>query len=236
MTRLLATVRYDMRLQFRNGFYYASAFVAVFFIILLRQLPAVDWANWWPPLILGNLVINAFYFTAGMVLLEKGEGTLEAQVVTPLRPGEYLLAKVLSLGLLSLLETLLLVVAVSGPRFNWLWLLLGVLLLIGLYTLYGFVVVARYDTITDFILPSAAWVIGLSLPLLYYFDLWRSWILFLHPLQAPLVLMQAAFTAVPGWQLFYGVLYSLLWLGVAYGVARRAFHRFVISKEGVRRP
>ena len=81
----------------------------------------------------------------------------------------------------------------------------------------------------------AAWTMGLSLPLLYYFDLWRSWVMFLHPLQAPLVLMQAAFEPVPGWQVLYGVSYSLLWIGIAFHFTRRAFYRFVIAKEGVGR-
>lgn len=235
MSRLLSTLRCDARLQFRNGFYYVSAFVAAVFVLGLRQLPQVDWARWWPPILLENLVINAFYFMAGLVLLEKGEGTLEAQIVTPLRSGEYLASKVLSLGLLSCLESFAIVVLVSGLGFNWPLLAASVLMLIALFALYGFFVVARYDSITEFILPSAAWTMGLSLPLLYYFDVWRSWVMFLHPLQAPLVLMQAAFEPVPGWQILYGVLYSLLWIGVVFHFTRRAFYRFVIAKEGVRR-
>lgn len=235
MKRLLATLHCDIRLQFRNGFYYVSAFVAAAFILGLRQFPAVDWRPWWPPLLLENLVVNAFYFMAGLVLLEKGEGTLEAQIVTPLRSGEYLVSKVLSLGLLSLLESLAIIVLVSGPGFNWALLVVGILLLIASFGLYGFFVVVRYDSITEFILPSAAWTMGLSLPLLYYFHLWRSWVLFLHPLQAPVVLLQAAFEPVPAWQIPYGILYSSLWIGIAFHFTQRAFHRFVITREGVRR-
>ena len=117
MKRLLSTMRWDIQLQFRNSFYYASAFVAVVLIIMLKQLPDINWALWWPVVIMENLVINAFYFMAGMLLLEKGEGTLEAQIVTPLRPWEYLTSKVLTLGALSLLETFVVVVAVSGFKF-----------------------------------------------------------------------------------------------------------------------
>ncbi len=235
MKRLLATMRWDVQLQWRNGFYFVSAFVAVGLILLLRQLPEVDWTRWWPAIILENLVINAFYFMAGLLLLEKGEGTLEAQIVTPLRPWEYLTSKVLTLGGLSLLETLAVVVAVSGFGFNWALLVSGLLLLIALYGLYGFIVVIRYDSIAEFILPSVAWTMGLSLPLLYYFDLWRSWLMFLHLLQAPLLLMQAAFESLPPWQIAYGAAYSLVWIGLAYYFSQRAFHRFVITKEGVRR-
>jgi fluoroquinolone transport system permease protein len=233
--RFVSTLIWDIRLQFRNGFYYVSAFVAAVFIIALRRLTGVDWAELWPVILLENLVVNAFYFMAGLVLLEKGEGTIEAQVVTPLRTGEYLLSKVLSLGILSLLESIVIVVAVTGPAFNWLLLVAGILLLIAFYGIYGFLVVSRYDSITDFILPSAVWVTWFSLPLLYYFDVWRSWLMFLHPLQAPLVLMQAAFETLPAWQVVYGLAYSVLWVAIAYRLATRSFHRFVISKQGVRK-
>ncbi len=35
--------------------------------------------------VLGNMTIGTFYFMAGLVLLEKGDGVLEGLIVTPLR-------------------------------------------------------------------------------------------------------------------------------------------------------
>jgi fluoroquinolone transport system permease protein len=227
-------MRLDIQLQFRNGFYYAAVFVAVAFAILLRQLPDMDLSAVWPAIILENLVINAFYFMAGLVLLEKSQGTLEAQVVTPLRTAEYLSAKVITLGILSLVETLALVSLTQGLGFNWPILIVGVSFMVAMYALYGFVVVARYDSVNEFLLPSALWTIWFSLPLLYYFGLWQHWIFYLHPLQAPLVLMQAAFEPVAAWQIVYGLLYGTLWLAVVYWLSQRAFHRFVIAKEGTK--
>jgi len=235
MNRLLSTARWDVSLQYRNGFYFVSAFVAVFFIILLRQFPSVDWSYWWPAIITGNLTINAFYFMAGIVLLEKSEGTLEAQVITPLRPWEILISKVLTLGLLSLFETLLIIVLVQGVNFNWFLLVSGIVFYIAMLSLYGFFVVARYDSISEFILPSVVWTLGFSLPLLYYFDIWRNPIMFLHPLQAILILIQGSFASIPTWQIVYGISYSILWTGIAMYFSLRAFHKFVVVKEGVRR-
>ena len=51
---------------------------------------------------------------AGLVMLEKGEGSLEARVVTPLRSGEYLLVKVMALSLLVLAENLIIAALFSG--------------------------------------------------------------------------------------------------------------------------
>lgn len=234
MKRLLASLQLDIKSQFRNGFYYVSGFVALMMILLLRQFSEVNWMLWWPVIILENLVINTFYFMSGLVLLEKAEGTLEAQIVSPLRPWEYLTAKIGSLAVLSLLESLVIVVAVSGVSFNWLLLVLGILSLVALYVLYGFLVVVRYDSIGEFILPSAVWTMAFSVPLLYYFNFWRSDWIFLHPLQAPLLLMQSAFAKIPPLHLFYAFAYSLFWIAIAYFLAQRAYHRFVVTKEGTR--
>ena len=231
--RISAAFVQDVRLQWRNGFYYASAFVALVLVLVLLQFNGVDFRFWWPPLILENLVINAFYFMSGLVLLEKGEGTLEALLVSPLRDWEYLSAKVLSLTMLSLLETILVVVVVSGLPANLLWLVLGLLLLIGIFSLYGFFVVSRYDSISEFLLPSVAWTFLYSLPLLGYLNLWRHPILYLHPIQAPLSLIEAAFNPVAPWQILYGLVYGGLWLVIGLLVSRRAYYRFIIRKEGV---
>jgi fluoroquinolone transport system permease protein len=101
-------------------------------------------------------------------------------------------------------------------------------------SLYGFIVVVRYDSISEFLLPSSAvWTLGFSLPLLYYFDIWRSWIMFLHPLQGIFVLLQAAFASVSAWQIVYGIVYSILWTGILMWLSLSAFHKFVVIKEGV---
>ena len=235
MKRLLSTIRWDFRLQFRNGFYYASGFVAVLAIIILKQFSGFDIRPWWPALILENLVINSFYFMSSLVLLEKGEGTLEAQIVTPLRKWEYLLSKVITLGILALVESLVIILMVTGFNFNGFYLITGILFLMAMYALYGFFVVSRYDSINEFLLPSVLWTIAYSLPLLYYFDIWRSWVMLLHPMLAPLFLMQAAFETLHPWQVVYGILYSVLWTGIALYFSLRAFDRFIIRKEGASR-
>ncbi len=154
MRRLLATARIDVRLQHRNGFYYAVAVVLALFAILISQIPEVDWSPWLAPLLLSNLVMVSFFFIGGLVLLEKGEGTLEVQVVTPLRVGEYLGAKIGTLGVLSLVENLILVVLVSGLQHRFGLLILGIACASVIYTLIGFIAVARYDSINAYLMPA----------------------------------------------------------------------------------
>lgn len=234
MRRLLATVRCDVTLQLRHGFYYATAFVLIVCVALLSRIPTLD-LNWLlPTLVLGNLLLNTFYFISGLILLEKGEGTLEAQVVTPLRTWEYLASKISTLTLLSLVENLVIVMLLAGLGFNPLPLAMSIVLTAALYCLAGIVAVVRYASINEYLMPSVLYTSLLSAPLLPYLVQWDSWLLYLHPLQATLLLAQGAFQPLARWQMVYGVLYSALWIGLLAYWARRAFQRFIITGAGVK--
>lgn len=227
MTRLLSTLRLDIVTQFRNGFYYVSAFVVIVVIMLLSQLRGpLELSLLIPGLVFFNLLITTFYFVGGLVLLEKQEGSLFGLAVTPLRRSEYLLAKIASLTLLASIETTLCIVIVFGvvPPF------FGMILLSGLYTLCGFLAIARYDSINEFLLPSVLIVSVLMLPLVDFFGVWHSPIVYLHPLQPALVLMRSAYTLTPSAEIAYGVLGSLFWYGLLFVWARRVFDRVIVGK------
>jgi fluoroquinolone transport system permease protein len=229
MSRLYATVWCDIRLQIRNGFYYAALFVLFIWLLILTQVPLPNLGWLLPALVLSNLLINTFYFVAGLVLLEKGERTLQAQVVTPLRSWEYLASKVITLTLLATIENVILVTVIYGSGFALLPLLAGMAAASALLVLAGFVSVARFSSINEYLLPSIGYTSLVGLPVLPYLAGWDSWLLYLHPMQAPLVLMQAAFQPIEPWQAAYGLLYSALWVWLALLWSRRDFQRFVVA-------
>ncbi len=234
MKRLLAAMRWDIRLQYRQGFYYAALFVAVIMIPILLQLPDDSLALLLPVIVMGNMSINTYYFMSGLVLLEKDDGVLEALIVSPLRQREYLWSKLLTLTILTLLENILIVLLVYGINFNWLYLIAGIILMAFFNSLYGFIIVARYESINSFILPSVLWTMFLSIPILDYFGIWTTPLIYLHPVKAMLTLLKGAFQPIELWQAAYGVLYSILWIGILFTLAQRAFDRFIILKQGVR--
>lgn len=232
MKRLLATICCDVMLQLRHGFYYATAFVLIFCVAVISQIPSIDLSWLLPALLLGNLLLNTFYFVGGLILLEKGEGTLEAQVVTPLRTWEYLASKVGTLALLGLVENIVIVMLLVGLGFNLLPLMASLVLTAALYGLAGVIAVVRYASINEYLMPSVLYTSLLAMPLLPYLAQWNTWLIYLHPLQATLLLAQAAFQPVTHWQLVYGVLYSTLWAGLLAHFSGRAFRRSIIASTG----
>ena len=227
--RYASTVILDLRMQMRYGFYYASVLTAVIMIVLLKQLPVKDMGFLIPVFLVGNLVLNTFYFVAGMVLFEKGEGTIQALSVTPLAIREYLASKVVTLTLLALVENFAIILLTYGPGFAMLPVLAGTIFMSAIYVLAGFAVVAKYSSISEYIMPSVIYVTALQVPLIDYLGVIRSPVFYLFPAQAPLILMGGHADA---WHTAYGMGFSVIWIGVAYLLARRAFRKYIVQQQG----
>jgi fluoroquinolone transport system permease protein len=224
MTRLAATLQTDARVQLRNGFYLATAFVVACSIALLRWLPNDLAALLLPVVLIENIVINTFYFVSALLLLERSEGTLAAQSVTPLRGDEYLASKVMTLTALSLVEGLLIATAVTGFDERLLMIALGIAPAAMLFCLSGVALIVHYESINEFIMPSVVYTAVLSLPVLGYFSIGaREWYL-LHPIQGSLELMQMQTPYMPA-RLAYAIGYPLLWLVPISLWSRRALRR-----------
>jgi len=102
--RLTAALTYDIRLQFRHYFYYAYLIVSIIYVIILRAVP-LDFRQTAAVLVIfTDPSTLGFFFLGGIILLERGQKTLEGLFVTPLRVFEYMLSKILSLTLLALLK------------------------------------------------------------------------------------------------------------------------------------
>ena len=224
MMRLATTLATDVRIQFRNGFYLATAFVVACSVALLRWLPPDVTALLMPVVILENIVVNTFYFVSALLLLERGEGTFAAQSVTPLRTDEYLASKLLTLTILSLVESLLIAAAVAGFDGRLVVMSLGIALAATLFSLSGVALIVHYESINEFIMPSVLYTAVLSLPVLGYFGVGaREWYL-AHPVQGPLELMRTQTPYTPGW-LAYAIGYPLLWIIPLSLCSRRALRR-----------
>jgi fluoroquinolone transport system permease protein len=223
MTAILHALRWDMVVQARNGFYWASAFPVIVISALLLYLPESARANsavWVPAILAVNLQITTFFFVAGLMLLERDEGTLHAIAVSPLSPSGYLAMRSLNLTGLAALETLAIVWIGFGLSGSW-WLILPGTAALGIiYTGFGAAVATRYESVNALLLPASAFVAFLLVPLLPHFELAPRLPFLVHPLEPPLTLIRAAYSATSQANVVFGVLGSLGWSLVAFAWGR----------------
>jgi fluoroquinolone transport system permease protein len=231
MSRLWSSLQWDVRAQLRQGIYYAAIYLVVVWVVGLALLPeaATEWLL--PFAVFMDLSVFGVYFMAAILFLEKGDGVLEALVVTPLRRAEYLAAKLGSLILLAMLATAAVVAINYGLEVNWLWLMLGVLLNSWIMVLTGFALAVRYNNISEFLIPSIIFLAPTQVPLIDYFGVWQGWPIYLVPTQPAMLLIEAAFRPIAAWKVVYALVYGVVAGGVLTWVALRSFDRFVVRKE-----
>jgi fluoroquinolone transport system permease protein len=225
-------MKWDVILQWRAGFYYAGLFVTIAWIAILSRLPQESLKMVLPPFMLLSLNITTYYFMAGLVLFEKGEGILHGLVVTPLQEREYLFSKTVTLTFLAVVESVVIILFTHGAGFSVLPLLTGMISMSAMYALIGFTLVSRYDSINQYLLPSSLFVGLLQAPWLSYFGIIESPLFYLIPTQGPLLLMRWGFTAVHQWEALFALVSSLIWIIISYYLARKAFYRFVVTPQG----
>jgi fluoroquinolone transport system permease protein len=232
VSRLTATLRLDVRLQARNSVYLIIAVAALGLAFALRALVTPEQLHFFMPLVaLSGVSLTTFFLIGVLLLLERGEGTLDVVLVSPLRPAEYLASKLITVTALALAESALIAGIAYGLGFSFLWLALAVLLRAGLVAAVGVAVGVRYRSITHFLMPAVALSVAFDLPVLWYLELWPSPLFYLWPTLPSLLLAKAAFLPVDPLQLVYACVYGALAVGAAAFWASRALDRFVVRGE-----
>jgi len=232
VSRLSATLRLDVRLQARNSIYLIIAVAALGLAFALRALATPEQLHFFMPVVaLSGVSLTTFFLIGVLLLLERGEGTLDVVLVSPLRPAEYLASKLITVTALALAESALIAGIAYGLGFSFPWLALAVVLRAGLVAAVGVAVGVRYRSITHFLMPAVALSVAFDLPLLWYLELWPSPLFYLWPTLPSLLLAKAAFLPVDPLQLVYACVYGALAVGAAVFWASRALDRFVVRGE-----
>lgn len=230
MSALATILRWDVVLQARNGFYWATAFLVLVVGGLLLAVPAearADGAAWVPALLAVNLLITTFFFVAGLMLLERDEGTLTALAVSPFSPGRYLAVHIITLTTLATIETAAVVWIAFETAASWLLILCGAAALGAIYTAFGAAVATRYASVNALLLPASAVAALLLLPLLPHFGLAPRALFLLHPIEPPLTMIRAAYGAGGPADLGFGTAGSVFWAAVAFRWGRQRVARLM---------
>ena len=241
MTRLLSVMKIDVLVQVRNNLYTIGIAAAVVTAGMVAWLGSANQLfSLVPTLLLLVVGGTTFLYVGALIFFEKEQGTLNATIVSPVRPSEYLWSKIITLTLLATLEATIMVggamlvmgffETVTLPNIP--LLLIGTLAIGVLYTLMGIILMVRYDKITDFLIPMAAVVMVLQLPFVYFWGVFEFPALLVIPTSAPTMLMRGAFVPLAGWEWAYGVGYTAVLIIALTLWAYRAFAAHIIRKVG----
>ena len=225
---LVEMLRWDVRVQTRYGIVPVYAVLTVLFVLGLLSVGESARIDATVLLITLDPAVLGFYFIAVLVLFEKGDGVLDALVVSPLGPAGYLLSKDVTLSALATTASVVVILATHGVTLRLPLALVGVALAASLFVLLGFVAVARFDSVNEYFLSAPVWGGILFLPILGFLGLVETPLFYLLPVQPLLVLVEAGLRPVELWRVVYAIAYLVVGNVVVYSVALRSFKRHVV--------
>lgn len=231
MKRFLAAVKLDICLQFKYGIYLVYGIITFFYILLLSFLPKNISTFLTPFIIFSDPSFLGFFFLGGLIFFEKDEGTIQSIVITPLKIEEYILSKVVSLTIVALISGFL-VSIVNYKSINYFILFLAIFLTSTFFTLLGFIAVIKLKSVNEYLLASILYLSILGLPILEYFNLYKSNFFYLLPTQASLILFQSAFNHIDLVKILYAIFYLVLSILFVYKIALGNFYKYVYGKQG----
>ena len=182
--------------------------------------------------------IIGIVFVGALVLFEKSENVLQALIITPMRTDDYLLTKIVSLTILSVISAVIfmtLMGMVNEIKFNIFYLLTGIGLTSVMLILIGIILVSRVQTVNGYMLGMIIGFLGLTFPpLLHLFGLVKNPVFYVWPTQASFILFDGVFNAsvLELWEIVYGIGYQIVWIVALYFFAKKAFYEYIILKGG----
>lgn len=230
--RLAGAIAYDIKLQYRQGFYYAYLVISAFYVVLLRFLPASVRETADILLTFTDPSMLGFFFIGGLVLLEKGQDIHNTLFVTPYKPEEYILSKTLSLTILSAISSYLIHISEFGFTTNPLLFMLGVVLTSVFFTFAGMGVAFRCRSLNGFFFLSTMVTFVFLLPISGFLDIWSTPLYYVLPTQGSFILLRSAFEQIPASQILYAVLLLAGWGGLAFLWTRVSFRKFIMLRMG----
>ncbi|MDA3846620.1 MAG: hypothetical protein PF505_08770 [Vallitaleaceae bacterium] len=230
MRKLLAAIKLDLYHQVRSGILGIYVIITILYIVLIGFLPesirsyAAFYIIFTDPSVLG------FFFIGGIIMLEKQQGVIDYQVITPLSPKMIILSKVISLALVSCISGTAIVIA-SKTQVNYLIFLICIILTSSFFTLVGAWVAVRCDSINQYFVKVIPMMFVVILPCFAmikfpYYQLFR-----IFPSFMAIDAMYTGFFGDFSWWTLLELGGLLVYILLMWSLVEKAFASHVVFKE-----
>ncbi len=225
MIRILHFSLWQLKLLARYQIITAAFIIAAAYTLAFKLIPTIQIDQVLIFLIFSDPTLLGFIFIGAMILFERSDHTLSAQVITPLRTSEFLWAKAIALLVPAIICSMAMMVAARGFQFRLILFLLNVSLSSLIFTFLGIAGVMHIKTFNQYLIVIPLFLAPTSLPLLNYFGLTQLEILYIIPTQSTLCLFeQAVNTPVLSKELGC-IAYLIVWVYISYRFAKKMFEK-----------
>lgn len=187
---------WDVRFQVRYGFYFLYAVLTGIYTVVLWAVPESWKGKIAAILIFSDPASMGLFFMGAIVLLEKSQRVPSAFAVSPVRPMEYIIAKVGSLSVISLVVAAVLALAAQVNHLH--MVLFGTLVSSAVFTLLGIIIATRIISLNQFLLWTVPVEIVCFVPaILHVFKITPDWLRY-YPVNVCMEMVSGGAPSVAG--------------------------------------
>ncbi|MEX1308037.1 MAG: ABC transporter permease [Eubacteriales bacterium] len=170
----------DIRFQYRYGFYFIYLVFSVLYIGILFALPE-SWRRAAALLmIFTDPAAMGLFFMGAIVLFEKSERVLNSIAVSPVKPLEYVVSKLVSIGLIATLVACVIGFS-AGIVARPIVFVVAVFLCSCLFSAAGLIVASKITTLNQFIIAAIPAEIIIVIPAVLWMFWFKSNLFMIHP-------------------------------------------------------
>jgi fluoroquinolone transport system permease protein len=238
MSNLKNMLRWEFTLLSRYKIIHIAILSVILYFLTTQAVPGMNIPIFHTLLLFFDPAVIGIMFIGALVLFEKSENVLQALVITPMKVDDYLLTKITSLTILSIISATIFMTLLSvfgEVDFNIIFLALGIIITSVLLILLGFIMVSGVKSLNEYLLAMIVAFLGLTFPpMLHLSGLYENVIFYLWPTQASFTLFKGVFstTGLESWEILYGIFYQIIWIVLLYFLAKKAFYKYIVLKGG----
>lgn len=227
MSRLRKLLYGDIRFQYKYGFYLVYLILTVFYVCLLYAFPESVRGKVASLLIYTDPAAAGLFFMGAIILFEKSQRVLNSLAVSPVTVKEYILSKLISLGLIGTLVGVV-IAAASGNR-HLISVALGTFLGSMIFSLFGLIAASVMNSLNQFMVVTIPIELLCTVPPMIYLFGYRNRFLLLHPGCLVIRMIEGR-----GWNEPILILLLCLWILLIFYITYRVVRKMFNSVGGVK--
>ena len=158
--------KFNIKQQYRYGFYLLYLFLAAVYSLIIFLLPASWKTNAIAIIIFFDPAEVGLYFMGGILLLEKSQRLPGAIAVSPIRASEYVAANVSAMTIIAVIVGI--IIGIIGGTSSMPGLILGTILCAVLFTMIGIAISTVISDLNQFVLATLPVILILQITPMFY--------------------------------------------------------------------
>lgn len=227
--RKINVIRGDVRFQWKYGFYALYFLMIIIYLVIFSFFEGEVKNTIVSICVYSDPAAMGMFFMGALILLEKSQRVTGSIALSPVTPEEYILGKVLSIGMIS--EIVGIILMLQGGTKNFLLCGIGIFAGAVIFSLCGIIVGTKIESLNQYIVWTIPFeIVGFVPVILYRLGLGQdSRLMLLHPGCGVMQLLEGNMEAA-----LLSLVSVGIWLVILFAIADLSVRKMFLSSGGAK--